>query len=281
MTQQAGFTPPPMNAPAGGGNFERHLLDAGTYPARLVWLINTGTQTTEWQGQQKKQKKLIMGYELPTELLPESHPRKGEPTFISETFTLSMGENAKMRPFIENWRGKKFTDEEATAFDIGKMVGAPAVITVIHKANEKDPSKVYANIGSISSEQGYAKMQPGFKVPPQINKSIYFNADWLSVKEGAEYAIPLFNEMPRYIQDKIMASDEWKAYTTCGHYIAPVLKESTTATTTQPQVQQPPVAPTANQQFPAQPQAQVAQSEMPPAQEFGDGSSEDDDPLPF
>lgn len=285
MTQQAGFTPPPMQAPVGGGgNFEKYLPDEKPHAARLVWLILTGTVKSVYKGEDKEAKKIIFGFELPSTLLPESHSRKGEPAFISETHNYFMSENANMRKFIQQWRGEDFTDEEAKVFDISKMLGAPAVVDIIHKSDKKDPKIIYANIESIKSVKKHAKMlaEHGIKfdVPPQVNPTIYFNVDWLNMdKQTAEYGMVQFATIPDYYQKKIMESPEWKAYTTQPWYIAPVLKESSTTATTPPATPQ--VAPTANQQFPAQPQVQADPIEMPPAQEFGDGSPEDDSDLPF
>jgi len=281
-----GFTPPPMTAPQrNGGNFDSFKVDAGSYPARLVWLIMTGTIESEWKGNKKKKRELIFGFELPTERLPQDHPRAGEPAFISKNMTYHMGEQSNMRAFINQWRGMALTDEEASKFDISKMMGAPAVLTIVHNPSAKDPSKVYANIGSIQNESSYKKMMPGFVVPPQENESIYFSVDWLTTPEGAAYSIPIFNSLSVYVQDKIMASDEWKAYTTCSHYIAPVVKSqaqqapaSAPQKAQQPQAQHPmgafQQAPTANQ---VQSQQPVANNQPPVAQGGGDDGGD----LPF
>lgn len=259
------FTPPPMNAPASSGNYTQHLIEQGQYPARLVWLMAVGTQESSFNGEIKRQKKLILGFELPTELLPADHPRKGEPSFISETFTFSMSEKASMRAFINQWRGKILTDEEAQKFDIGKMLSAPAVLNIVHKASKADSSKIYANIGSVSSEASQKKMMPTFSVPPQVNQSIYFNVDWLNVDaQTAQYAMGEFNKIPEYYQKKIMESPEWKDYTGKPWFVAPAPKES-------PQTP----APETNQ---AQPQAQPqVQNTAPVAQEEEDDIEE----LPF
>ena len=281
-----GFTPPPMTAPQrGGGNFDSFKVEAGSYPARLVWLIMTGTIESEWKGNKKKKRELIFGFELPTERLPQDHPRAGEPAFISKNMTYHMGEQSNMRAFINQWRGMALTEEEAGKFDISKMIGAPAVLTIVHNPSAKDPSKVYANIGSIQNESSYKKMMPTFVVPPQENTSIYFSVDWLTTPEGAAYSIPIFNALSAYVQEKIMASDEWKAYTLCTHYMAPVVKaqaqpQQAPAPAPQPQAQHPmgafQQAPTANQVQSQQPVA----NNQPPVVKAGDDYF-DGDSLPF
>lgn len=250
QNQNGGWTPPPMNAPTSSAGFTQHLIDAALYPARLVWLVAIGTQRKEWKGEAKLTPQLVMGFELPTELLPEDHPRKGEPCFISEYFTFSMGDKSNLRAFINQWRGKALSDDEAKAFDIGKMVGQPAAINVVHRSSA-DGTKTYANIGSISNEKSQHKMYPGWTVPPQVNKTLYFNVSWLLTPEGAKNTIGTFNELPKYLQEKAMASQEWIQYTVAPHYIAPTLQGN------------PAPAPQAQAQPQAQPQAQAPQAVKP------------------
>lgn len=246
------FTPPPTTAPvSGSGDYQTYLIPEGSHQARLVWLIVTGTVEDTYMNETKKKKKVTLGFELPTTLLPEDHPRKGEPCFISKTVVLHMGEKAGLRAFIEEWRGKRLTDIEASQYDFGKIIGQPAVITIGHDAGKKDPNKFYANIKSIVSEKAQQNLMPGFSVAPQVNKSIYLSVDWLASKEGAEYFMGIFNGLPKYTKEAIMNSDEWKAYTLKPFYVAPV-----------------------SQDAPAQPQATPM---APPAEDVVD----DSDDLPF
>ena len=230
-----------MTPPTGGGSFEKHLIPTGTYPARCVWLLNIGTQEIVWQGTPKKQIKLLIGYELPTELLPSDHPRKGEPSFISERFTFSLNDKGNLRAHINNWRGKALTDDECANFDISKMLGAPGVITVTHV--DKD-GKTYCNIGSIAPEASMRKLVPDFKVPAQVNESLYFNVQWLATAEGAQYAMTVFGNIPKYYQELIQKSDEWQAYTKQSFYQAPaVAPDSASATPEAPAQAEPQVQP--------------------------------------
>jgi len=217
------FTPPPTTAPVSGGgsDYQAYLIPAGSHQARLVWLIVTGTVEDTFKNETKKKKKVTLGFELPTTLLPNDHPRKGEPCFISKTVVLHMGEKAGLRAFIEEWRGKRLTDTEASQYDFGKLLGQPAVLTIGHDTGVKDPSKVYANIKSIVSESAQRNLMPGFTVAPQANKSVYLSVDWLTTKEGAEYFMGIFNTLPKYTKEAIMKSDEWQVFTRQPFYIQP------------------------------------------------------------
>lgn len=235
------FTPPPMTPPTTGGDFAPFTVPAGTYPARCTWLLMIGTQKEVYKGEDKIMKKVLIGFELPTIQLPADHPKAGEPAFISGKYTYSLADKANLRADINSWRGKGLTDEEAAAFDIGKLIGAPAVITVIHNTG-KDGSKTYANISSIAPEKSMEAMIPGFKVPAQINPSLYFSVDWLTSKEGAEYAMPIFDKIPKYYQDMIMKSDEWMEYARQPFYIAPAVAPGSTQTPPAAAQQSKPVA---------------------------------------
>lgn len=54
--------------------------------------------------------------------------------------------DSNLRRFLEAWRGRKFTSEEAGGFDIEKLVGVNALIQVGWNETDK---KTYANIVSI------------------------------------------------------------------------------------------------------------------------------------
>lgn len=69
-------------------------------------------------------------------------------TIRSKKFSWTLGERSALRPFLESWRGKKFTQEELDGFPIARLVGANAKITVIHNESQ-DGSTTYANIGVV------------------------------------------------------------------------------------------------------------------------------------
>lgn len=83
-------------------------------------------------------------------LIPLKHPETGQFVRISQFFTVSLGEKANLRKFMEQWRGKQFTPEELEAgIVIDKMIGAHALITI---EAQKNPAtgKTYSNITAIT-----------------------------------------------------------------------------------------------------------------------------------
>lgn len=177
-----------------GEDFKK--VEPGTYVARCYSMIEIGTIETEFQGQKKKQRKVNLTWELPTEM-DTFNPEKGqEPYVVSKTYTLSMHEKSTLRKDLESWRGKGFTEEEARSFDVVKLLGAPCILSIIHVPGKDDPSKMYVQIGSIS------RLMKGQECPPQINPTrvlSYDNFDWT-----------IFHNLSDYMKGKIQSSDEYK-----------------------------------------------------------------------
>ncbi len=63
-------------------------------------------------------------------------------------YTVSLGKKANLRKELERWRGRQFTSEELTGFDIDSVIGAPAMLNIIHNVS-KTSGKTYANIDGI------------------------------------------------------------------------------------------------------------------------------------
>jgi hypothetical protein len=178
---------------SGSTNFEP--IAQGNYPARCYSMVHVGTIEENILGETKKLNKVRITWELPTELKVFKEENGEQPCVISKEFTLSLHEKATLRNFLKNWRGKDFTDEEAKAFDIEKLIGAPCMLNITHKP-KKDGSGVYAEIGSVSA------MPKGFECPPQINESFVFTYDNFDEEK--------FNKLPEFMRTKMVNSDEYK-----------------------------------------------------------------------
>jgi hypothetical protein len=72
----------------------------------------------------------------------------GQPFAVNTRFTVSLHEHSKLRPFLENWLGRKLTQEEQIDIDPAAMLGKSAFLNIQHTPSQ-DGSTVFANIAAI------------------------------------------------------------------------------------------------------------------------------------
>jgi hypothetical protein len=70
----------------------------------------------------------------------------GQRFTVSRMFSASLNEKATLRKFLESWRGRPFTPEELSGFNLVKLIGAPALVQVKHRQKQ---DKTYADVDSI------------------------------------------------------------------------------------------------------------------------------------
>jgi hypothetical protein len=124
----------------------------------------------EWKGAQKIQRKVMIGWELPLELMPAGD-YAGQPFSISQRYTWSMSEKATLRHHLESWRGKAFTDDDfsgSNRFNVKNILGKSCMLSIVHKVND---GTTYANISGIGA------LPKGMTAPSQVNKSVYFSLE--------------------------------------------------------------------------------------------------------
>lgn len=180
----------------------RELIPAGNYMARCYQMLHIGTVMENFQGENKLQNKVRIGWELPTEQKVFKEENGEQPLVISKEYSLSMNEKANLRKMLASWRGKDFSEDEAKEFDITKLIGVPCMLNIIHKPS-KDGTKTYEEIGSISP------MPKGMVCPLQINGNKVLQYD--------DFDHELYNSLPDFIKDKIKTSIEFTALQTPKH----------------------------------------------------------------
>ena len=137
------------------------LVPAGNHIARCYSMVEIGTVHDETFNVRRKLVRI--SWELPNER-KVFKPENGEQPFaIHKEYTLSMNEKANLRKDLESWRGKGFSDKEAEAFDITKLLGVPCMLNIIHKTGNN--GNQYAQVVSITP------VAKGTECPPQINQS--------------------------------------------------------------------------------------------------------------
>ena len=108
----------------------------GLHGAVCCDVVDNGMVETQWGSRHEVQ--LRWQLDEPTS--------EDKPMLISRKFTLSLGEKSALRPFLESWRGKKFTAEELEGFDLERLLGVNGQLQVLY--NERD-GKTFANVQAL------------------------------------------------------------------------------------------------------------------------------------
>lgn len=172
----------------GGGDFEQPPV--GTHVARCVKLIDIGTQRGEYQGKATMKRQVIVGFELPNELMQEGD-YAGKPFSVSRFYTASLGEKANLRKDLANWRGRDFTEDELRGFDSKNILGKPCMLSLT--PNDKGKVRI----------TGVMALPKGTPVPEQINPTVYLSL------EPEEFNPEVFEALSEGYKKLIKASPEW------------------------------------------------------------------------
>jgi hypothetical protein len=174
-------------------------LEAGVYQAVAIGLFDVGTDTGGTFGPKRK---MVLVWEIPAVTIDVE--RDGEtvtlPRNISQRYTMSLNEKARLRQDVEAIRCKRLTKDEARAFDVSCILGANAQIQVTNV--EKD-GKTFANVETVMAcPKGMAALTP--TVEPVM---FHFGAVDFGAEPATEALIP--ETCPRWVKKLIMASPEW------------------------------------------------------------------------
>lgn len=134
MARSKTFTPPPE----------------GVWPAVCVDVVDLGMIQGQWGA---KHKCRIL-WEI-SEKMPD-----GKPFIAAKMYTVSLNEKASLFKHLKSWRGKPFTAEELTGFDLEKLIGAPCQLVI---EQEEKEGIVYGNITTILRAQKNTVLTPSGK----------------------------------------------------------------------------------------------------------------------
>ena len=158
---------------SGGGDFKK--VPPGVYIGRCFSLVDLGTQHTSGQFGDKLQHKIRIAWELFGEdeqgnPLTVEVEGKTMPMTINKSYTVSLHEKAGLRKDLAAWRGKDFTDEEAKAFDVSKLIGA---YCMVNATTSETNGKTYTNVAGLTPLPGALKNAK----PAPVHDNIIFDLD--------------------------------------------------------------------------------------------------------
>ncbi len=122
------------------------ICPAGGQRIICVDFVNHGLQPNKFKAGKFQRKGTL--YWLSEHLIddPEQPEWHGKPYLLQRRFTLSLDERANLRSFLEAWRGRRFTEEEAAGFHLTKLLGVNAYAQVMHEVKTRG---TFAEISSI------------------------------------------------------------------------------------------------------------------------------------
>lgn len=185
-----------LKAPQGSNQERKYSpqanLEAGTYPARVVQIIDFGLQPQKpYMGKDKPPAQEIgITYELLDEFMKDEDGKdiEDKPRWVSETFPFHplFAENAKSTKRI-----KALDPNDEWEGDITKMLTMPLNVTIV---NNVVGDKVYDNVALTSA----MRPKDAEKAEKLKNEAKFFDLDAPD--------LTIFNGFPKWIQDKIKAN---------------------------------------------------------------------------
>lgn len=173
------------------GNETFELPPSGPQAARCSRIVDLGSQKSEYQGETKFAKKLLITWQL------AEFRSTGEPFQVSRRFTASLHPKSALRAFLEAWRGRPFSREELGAFDVRKLLNATCMLNLVPVNRD---GRDYLNIASISP------LPKTMAAPAPVVGAIVFD---LSDGEcGRDLEL-----LPPRIREQVTSSPEWAALT--------------------------------------------------------------------
>lgn len=186
----------PKKGSGGNGGGQRPELDAGTYPARLVQVIDLGLQPQRpYQGQPKPPKHCIMTtYELNDEFMLDEN---GE---VDEDKPLWVSEDLPMNPLSSDLakstkRYLALDPDENHEGDWSAVISEAVNVTIVLNTSG---DRVYQNIASTSVMRAKDKA----RLEPLKNEPKVFDL--------SEPDLAVFTSLPEWIQEKIKSNLEFK-----------------------------------------------------------------------
>lgn len=187
-------------------NSQKSMVPEGPNVARCTAVIDLGTQTNEWKGEKKVNKKVLLSWEFPECTAVFNEEDGPQPLGRSLHYNASLHEKSTLRKHLVAWRGQQFTDQELKGFSLTKVLGHPCLATVEH-VTKQDGSKT-DKITSVG------KLPKGLTCPEQINEPYAY-----SIEEHPKN----WDRLPNWVKETIKKSPEFQEVTNTAP--APVQEE--------------------------------------------------------
>jgi hypothetical protein len=169
---------------------------AGSYPAVLQRAIDLGTQDDEKYGPKPK---IALIWEI------DEPMADGRPYTVSKWYSFSMNEKSTFRIHLEAWRGKAFTPEDATTFNLEDLIGKCCLITL---ARSKDGTKsIVSNVTALPRNVRGPKLQ-GIPLSLSLNPEDFDEAAFSKLSDSMKKIIKQSPEYKTLMQEDDQEDDD-------------------------------------------------------------------------
>lgn len=185
-----------LNAKTAAGSGGAAPMDAGTYPARVVQIVDYGLQEQRPYKDQPKPPAREIGftYEFVDEFLldEDGEEQRDKPRWLSESMVLH---NLSAERAKSTARYKAFDPEGLHDGDFTACLGTPIMVTVVQNPGK---TRVYTNVESVSP----MRAKDAERCDPLVNGTRLFDLD--------EPDMEVFETFPGWVQDKIKGNLEYE-----------------------------------------------------------------------
>jgi hypothetical protein len=110
----------------------------GLFQGVCVDVVDMGMQENRNNGKMQHNCRIVFQIDEPME--------DGRRFIVNRWFTVSLSDQSNLLPFLENWRGKRLTQEEKDGFDLETLIGVNGQVQILHNS---DSGQTYANIAAV------------------------------------------------------------------------------------------------------------------------------------
>lgn len=185
------FTPP--IATKEKKDFE--LCPVGTHQARLIKIIDLGSQKSVFEGKEKVGRKIKFVWELPNEKRVFSADSGEQPFIVSKKYSWSFFGQSTLKAHLMSWLS--CTEDSLNSFDLLEILGRPCLLSINHGKLANGDS--FTGVGSVSP------LMKGMTVPAQVNEYVTFSID--------KFEKSIFDKLSDWDKKVIMESPEYKKVT--------------------------------------------------------------------
>lgn len=188
------------NVPKVSSGPAQEAIDAGSYPARVVQVLDMGVQPQRpFKGEEKPPAhEIMLTYEFSDEFMKDEDGEdiEDKPRWLSETFPLR---NLDADLATSTKRYKALDPNETYGGDFTQLVETPCTLVIVNNAGSgKNAGKIYNNIQTVSA----MRPRDAAKLPDLVNPPKVFVLD--------EPDLEVFGSLPQWLQDKIKANLEYE-----------------------------------------------------------------------